>query len=176
MPNFFNNVARSLPHRSDPSRPRSSQVGDRRRRSVWDASCPSRVLIIDDHPLLAEGLELALSAREWEAQTLTSSTPTPSRTSSPPLSTSRPTSGCCSTTSSGVRSSQLVDLVAPLAGTGAIVVMLTARASWTELRDVSRGWRRVLGEKGRFRRRARRGARARPPGSPATRADAAPTR
>jgi DNA-binding NarL/FixJ family response regulator len=80
-----------------------------------------RVLIVDDHPLIAIGMQLALRARGWEVET------TAGPTIDSIVATARSFGPDCVLLdlNLGVAGSGL-DLVRPLKDTGAIVVMLTA--------------------------------------------------
>ncbi len=89
----------------------------------------ARVLIVDDHALVAIGLQLALSARGWQVET------TDGPTAADVIDHARrfePQVVLCDINlGDGVGSG--IDLVAPLRATGAEVVMLTAETRRTVL-------------------------------------------
>jgi DNA-binding NarL/FixJ family response regulator len=89
----------------------------------------ARVLIIDDHPLVAIGLQLALSARGWEVET------TDGPTAADVIDHARRLEPhvvlCDINLGEGIGSG--IDLVAPLRATGARVVMLTGETRRTVL-------------------------------------------
>ena len=81
-----------------------------------------RVLIVEDHPLVAVGLQLALSARGWEVETTDG--PTPSEIVE---QADRFQPQCVLLDIRlGEEVGSGIDLIAPLRATGADVVMLTA--------------------------------------------------
>ncbi len=89
----------------------------------------ARVLVVDDHVLLATGLQLALSARGWTVET------TSGPTAADVIEHARRFEPQCVLLDirlgAGVGSG--IDLVAPLRATGADVVMLTAETDRTVL-------------------------------------------
>jgi two-component system, NarL family, nitrate/nitrite response regulator NarL len=87
-----------------------------------------RVLIVDDHPLVAIGLQLALRARGWEVET------TAGPTAETIVATARSFGPDCVLLdlNLGLAGSGL-DLVAPLKETGAAVVMLTGETDMLAL-------------------------------------------
>jgi len=83
-----------------------------------------RILIVDDHPLIALGLQLALAARGWEVEVSTG-----------PIAAAVVAHACCFKPELVVLDVHLgaelgsgVDLIAPLRQVGAAVVMLTGES------------------------------------------------
>ena len=89
----------------------------------------ARVLIVEDHALVAIGLQLALSARGWEVETTDG--PTAADVIEQACRFQPQVVLCDINLGDGVGSG--IDLVAPLCATGAQVVMLTAETRRTVL-------------------------------------------
>lgn len=89
----------------------------------------TRVLIVEDHSLVAIGLQLALSARGWTVDS------TDGPTAADVIERARAFEPQCVLldVNLGERVGSGIDLVAPLRGTGAEVVMLTAETRRTVL-------------------------------------------
>ena len=111
----------------------------------------ARVLIVEDHALVAIGLQLALSARGWDVET------TDGPTAADVIEHAQRFQPQCVlldiNLGEGVGSG--IDLVAPLRATGADVVMLTAETRRGVLAACLEAGRRRLGRQGRLPRRGR---------------------
>jgi DNA-binding NarL/FixJ family response regulator len=88
-----------------------------------------KVLVVDDHRLVAIGLQLALSARSWEVQVWTE----PSGTSVLEMARSFRPACVLLDVNLGEGMGSGLDLVAPLCELGCRVVMLTAETDWRVL-------------------------------------------
>ena len=92
-----------------------------------------RVLVVEEHGLLAEGMQLALARRCWHAETATGPTPADvvdqARLFEPDVALIDVSHGFGSSIGNGI------ELVRPLRSTGARVVMLTAERRRTALAE-----------------------------------------
>lgn len=107
-----------------------------------------RVLIVDDHPLVSIGLQLALRARGWEVETIAG----PTGDAVVGLAGSFQPGCVLLDLNLGVAGSGR-DLVAPLRNAGAAVVMLTRRDRPVRPGRLRRGRRRRLDRQARLPRR-----------------------